>query len=130
MLNGRTLAGATLRLEPYAAEVWRRPLLCVAAGLLGGGAVNAAVGLSAPWTVIAMTAMGLGLLPRWSCHTVQRCCRVAFLGAAVVCLHLGWLGLELPPEHVSRKLSERPERWNVEGVVDRAVESLGDRQRV
>lgn len=130
MLNGRTLAGAALRLEPYAAEVWRRPLLCVACGLLGGGAINAAVGLSAPWPVIAMTAMGLGLLPRWPCQTVQRCCRVAFLGAAIVCLHLGWLGLELPPEHVSHKLPERPERWDVEGVVDRGVESLGDRQRV
>ncbi|MDE0208125.1 MAG: DNA internalization-related competence protein ComEC/Rec2 [Candidatus Tectomicrobia bacterium] len=130
MLSDRTLAGAVSRLEPYAVKVWRRPLLCVAAGLLGGGAVNAAVGLTAPWLLVAMAAMGLGLLPRWSCQTLQWCCRVAFLGAAIVYLHLGWLGLELPPEHVSNKLPERPERWHVEGVVDRAVESLGDRQRV
>ena len=130
MLNRRTLAGVTQGLEPYAAEVWRRPLLSVAAGLLGGSAVNATIGLPIPWLFIVVPAMGLGLLPRWSCPAVQRCCRVAFLCAVLVFLHLGWQSLELPPEHVSHKLPERPERWHLEGVVDRAVESRGDRQRV
>ena len=130
MLNRRTLAVVTQGLEPYAAEVWRRPLLSVAAGLLGGSAVNAMIGLPTPWLFIVMPAMGLGLLPRWSCSAVQRCCRVAFLGAVLVFLHLGWQSLELPPEHVSHKLPERPEHWHLEGVVDRAVESLRDRQRV
>ena len=130
MLNRWTPAHLTQALESYAARVWRRPLLCVAAGLSGGSAVHAAIGLPTPWLIIAMAAMGLGLLPRWSCPATQRCCRVAFLGAALVFLHLGWLGMALPTEHVSHKLPERPERWHLEGVVDRAVESRGDRQRV
>ena len=130
MLNRRTLAGVTRDLERHAARVWRRPLLCLAAGLLGGSAINAAVNLPAPWLIFPMAAMGLVLLPHWSCFAAQRCCRVAFLGLAFVFLHLGWLGLELPPEHVAHRLPERPERWHVEGVVDRAVESRGDRQSV
>ena len=130
MLNGPTFAGVTLDLERLAIQVWKRPLLCVASGLLGASAVHAAVSLPTPWLVSAMTVMGLALLPRWPCSIAQRCCRVAFLGAAAVFVHLGWLGLELPPEHVSHRLPERPERWHVEGVVDRAVESRGDRQRV
>ena len=130
MLNHWTLAGVAQRLEPYAARVWRRPLLCLASGLLGGSALNAAVSLPAPRLITALAAMGLSLLPRWSCHALQLCCRAALLGAALVFLHIGWLGLELPPEHVSHKLPERPERWHVEGVVDRPVESRGDRQLV
>ena len=130
MLNSRMLPAATQRLEPLADQVWRRPLLCFASGLLGGSAFNAAVNLSARWFVIAMAVMGLGLLPRWSFVAAQRCSRMAFLGAALVVLHLGWMGLELPPEHVAHILPERPERWHVEGVVDRAVESRGDRQLV
>lgn len=74
--------------------------------------------------------MGLALLPRWPWDNVQRCCRAAVFGAAIVALHLAWLGMELPPQHVANLLPERPERWHVEGVVDRPVESLGDRQRV
>ena len=130
MLNRRTLASVTLHLERHATRVWRRPLLCLAAGLLGGSVINTAVSLSTPWLIIAMAAMGLGLLPRWPCCAAQRCCRVAFFGAAFVFLHLGWLGWELPPDHVAHRLPERPERWNVEGIVDRAVESRGDRQRL
>lgn len=130
MLNRWTLACAVQRLEPYAARMWRRPLLCLASGLLGGSALNSAVNLPAPWLIVAMMAIGLGLLPKWPCLNAQRCCRVAFLGMAFVYLHLAWLGLELPLEHVSHKLPERPQRWDVEGVVDRPVESRGDRQLV
>ena len=130
MLNRRTLTAAAQRLEGCAARVWERPLLCLAAGLLGGSAVNAAVGLPTPLVVGVLAAMGLGLLPRWPRVDAQRCCRVAFLGLVLTFLHLGWYGLPLPPEHVSHKLSDRPERWHVEGVVDRAVESRVDRQFV
>ena len=118
------------RLEGYAARAWERPLLCLAAGLLGGSATHATLHLPAPLIVGALATLGLALLPRWPCVTAQRCCRVAFLGLLLTSLHLGWHGLPLPPEHVSHKLSDRPERWHVEGVVDRAVESRGDRQRV
>ena len=130
MLNRRTLTGVTLHLECHATRLSRRPLLCLAAGLLGGSAINAALSLPAPWLITPMAAMGLALLPRWTRHALQRCCRVAFLGAAFVLLQLGWLGWGLPPDHVAHRLPERPERWNVEGLVDRAVESRGDRQRV
>ena len=130
MLNCRTPAGVTLHLEHHATRLWRRPLVCLAAGLLGASALEAAVSLPAAWLIIPMAAMGLALLPRWTCRSAQRCCRVAFLGAAFVFLHLGWLGWELPPDHVAHTLPERPERWHVEGVVDRAVEFRGDRQSV
>ena len=130
MLNRPRLAGVTRHLERHATRVSKRPLLCLAAGLLGGSAINAAVSLPAPLVIIPMAAMGLAFLPRRNCRAVQQCCRVTFLGAAFVFLHLGWLGWELPPDHVAHRLPERPERWNVEGVVDRAVEPRGDRQRV
>ena len=118
------------RLECYAARVRERPLLCLAAGLLGGSAINAAVRPPAYLLLVVLVAMGLALLPRWPRVDVQRCCRVAFLGLALTFLHLGWQGLPLPPEHVSHKLPDRPERWHVEGVVDRAVVPRGDRQYV
>ena len=118
------------RLEGYAADVQERPLLCVAAGLLGGSAANAALRLPAPLVVGMLAAVGLALVPRWPCVAAQQCCRMAFLGLVLTFLHLGWLGLPLPPEHVSHKLSERPERWHVEGVVDRAVVPRDDRQLV
>ena len=121
---------AMQRLESCAARVREWPLLCVAAGLLGGSAVNAMVALPVPWLIGLLSAIGPGLLLRWPCSAAQQCCRLAFLGLALTFLHLGWQGLPLPPEHVSYKLSERPERWHVEGVVDRAVESRGDRQFV
>ena len=124
------VAAAVQRLEGCAARVRERPLLCLAAGLLGGSAVNAVIRLPAPLVVGVLAAMGLGLLPRWPCATTRRCCRIAFLGLLLTSLHLGWQGLPLPPEHVSYKLSERPERWHVEGVVDRAVVPSGDRQFV
>lgn len=130
MLNRRTVAAALQGLEACAVRAWERPLLCLAAGLLGGSAVNAAVGLPTPLVVGVLAAMGLGLLPRWPLVDAQRCCRVAFLGLALTFLHLGWQGLPLPLEHVSHKLSDRPERWHVEGVVDRAVVPRGDRQYV
>ena len=118
------------RLEGYAARAWERPLLCLAAGLLGGSAVNAVIRLPAPLLVVLLAVTGLGLVPRWPWVDAQRCCRAAFLGLTLTFLHLGWQGLPLPPEHVSHKLSERPERWHVEGVVDRAVVPRGDRQFV
>ena len=130
MLNRRAAAAAMQRLESHAARVWERPLLCLAAGLLGGSAVNAAVHPPAYLLLVVLMVMGLALLPRWPRVDVQRCCRAAFLGLVLTCLHLGWYGLPLPPEHVSHKLSDHPERWHVEGVVDRAVESRGDRQYV
>ena len=130
MLSRQTLAGALQYLEGHAARLWERPLLCLAAGLLGGSAVNAAVRLPAPLVVGVLAAMGLGLLPRWPCVAMRRCCRAAFLGLLLTCLHLGWQGLPLPPDHVSHKLPARPERWHVEGIVDRAVESRRDRQLV
>lgn len=130
MLNRRTLAAAAQRLEGHAARVRERPLLCLAAGLLGGSAVNAVVRPPAYLLLVVLVAMGLALLPRWPRVDVQRCCRVAFLGLVVTFLQLGWQGLPLPPEHVSHKLPDRPERWHVEGVVDRAVAPRGDRQYV
>ena len=130
MLNRRTAAAALQRLEDCAARAWERPLLCLAAGLLGGSAVNAVVRLPIPWVVGVLAALGLGLVPRWPCVAAQRCCRVAFLGLLLTSLHLGWQSLPLPPEHVSHQLSERPERWHVEGLVDRAVMPRGDRQLV
>ena len=130
MLNRRAVAAALQRLEGFAARVWKRPMLCLAAGLLGGSAANAMIRLSVPWVVGVLAALGLGLLPRWSCVAAQRCCRAAFLGLALTFLHLGWQGLPLPPEHVAHQLPERPERWHVEGVVDRAVVPRGDRQYV
>ena len=129
MLNRRA-AAAMQRLEGYAARLWERPLLCLAAGLLGGSAVNAAVHPPAYLLLVVLMVMGLALLPRWPRVDVQRCCRAAFLGLVLTCLHLGWYGLPLPPEHVSHKLSGHPERWHVEGVVDRAVVPRGDRQYV
>ena len=130
MLNRRLMPAAVQRLEACAARAWARPLLCLAAGLLGGSAVNAVIRLPIPWVVGALAAMGLGLVPRWPCVAAQRCCRAAFLGLLLTSLHLAWQGLPLPPEHVSHQLSERPERWHVEGVVDRAVVPRGDRQLV
>ena len=130
MLSRRAAATAMQRLEGYAARAWERPLLCLAAGLLGGSAVNAVIRLPAPLLVAILAVMGLGLAPRWPWVDAQRCCRAAFLGLTLTFLHLGWQGLPLPPEHVSHKLSERPERWHVEGVVDRAVVPRGDRQLV
>ena len=118
------------RLEGHAARLWERPLLCLAAGLLGGSAINAAVRPPAYLLLAALAAMGLALLPRWPRVDVRRCCRVAFLGLALTFLHLGWQGLPLPAEHVSHQLPARPERWHVEGVVDRAVVPRGDRQYV
>ena len=118
------------RLEGYATRLWERPLLCLAAGLLGGSAVNAVIRLPAPLLVGLLAAMGLGLVPRWPCVAAQRCCRAAFLGLLLTSLHLAWQGLPLPPEHVSHELSDRPERWHVEGIVDRAVVPRGDRQLV
>ena len=117
-------------LEVYAARVRERPLLCVAAGLLGGSAANAALRLPTPLIVGVLVAVGLVLVPRWPCVAAQQCCRLAFLGLLLTFLQLGWQGLALPPDHVSHKLSERPERWHVEGVVDRAVVARGDRQYV
>ena len=130
MLSRRAVAAAVQRLEGCAAGVRERPLLCVAAGLLGGSALNATIGLPVPWLAGLLSAIGLGLLPRWPCADAQRCCRLAFLGLALTFLHLGWLGLPLSPDHVSHKLPDRPERRHVEGVIDRAVESRGDRQLV
>ena len=130
MPDRRTVAAAMQRLEACAARVWERPLLCLAAGLLGGSAVNAVTRLPVPLVVGVLAAVGLGLLPRWPCVATRRCCRVAFLGLLLTSLHLGWQGLPSPPEHVSHKLSERPERWHVEGTVDRAVVPRGDRQLV
>ena len=130
MLNRRALAAATQRLGSHAARVRERPLLCLAAGLLGGSAIHAAVRPPAYLLLVVLVAMGLALLPRWPRADVQRCCRVAFLGLVLTFLHLGWQGLPLPPEHVSHKLPDRPERWHVEGVVDRAVVPRGDRQYV
>lgn len=130
MLNRRTLAAATQRLGSHAARVQERPLLCLAAGVLGGSAMNAAVRPPAYLLLVVLVAMGLALLPRWPRVDVQRCCRIAFLGLVLTFLHLGRQGLPLPLEHVSHKLPDRPERWHVEGVVDRAVESRGDRQYV
>ena len=124
------VAVAVQRLEDCAARVWERPLLCLAAGLLGGSAVNAVIRLPAPLVVGVLAAVGLGLLPRWPCVAAQRCCWAAFLGSLLTFLQLGWQGLPLPPEHVSHELSERPERWHVEGVVNRAVVPRGDRQFV
>ena len=130
MLNRRALAAATQRLGSHAARVRERPLLCLAVGLLGGSAFNAAVRPPAYLLLVVLVAMALALLPRWPRVDVQRCCRVAFLGLVVTFLHLGWQGLPLPPEHLSHKLPDRPERWHVEGVVDRAVVPRGDRQYV
>ena len=124
------VAAAMQRLEGCAARVWERPLLCLAAGLLGGSAVNVVIRLPAPLVGGVLAAMGLGLLPRWPCVAAQRCCRVAFLGLTLTFLHLAWQGLPLPPDHVSNKLSERPERWHVEGIIDRPVVPHGDRQHV
>ena len=111
------VAAAMQRLEGCAARVWERPLLCLAAGLLGGSAANAVAHFPAPLVVGVLAAAGLGLLPRWPCIATRRCCWVAFLGLLLTSLHLGWQGLPLPPEHVSHELSDRPERWHVEGVV-------------
>ena len=130
MLSRRAAAAAIQRLEGYAARAWERPLLCLAAGLLGSSAVNAVIRLPDPLLVVLLAVTGLALVPRWPWVDAQRCCRVAFLGLTLTFLHLGWQGLPLPPEHVSHKLAERPERWHVEGVVDRAVVPRGDRQFV
>ncbi len=118
MLSRRTVAAAMQRLEDCAARVWERPLLCLAAGLLGGSAANAVAHFPAPLVVGVLAAVGLGLLPRWPCVATRRCCRVAFLGLLLTSLHLGWQGLPLPPEldfvqneGVFRDTAARIVRW-------------------
>ena len=126
MLNRRTLAGALQCLEGHAARLWERPLLCLAAGAAGrqrrqrGGSSSRAVGRR------RAGGDGVGPAARWSCAAMRRCCRAAFLGLLLTCLHLGWQGLPLPPEHVSYRLPAPPRtlarrRASLTGPWNRAV---------
>lgn len=107
-----------------------RPLWCVTAGLLLGSLLGTAVDLPLVPLGGVLVLTGLSLLPRWPVPQVQRCCRLGLVGLALTSGQLAWHLHALPAHHIARVVPSLPRYVTVEGSLERAVVSRGDRQHV
>lgn len=118
------------RLASVRSFLLTHPLVCISAGLFAGSLLSTWVKLS-PWLIGSIMLAAMSLAARWPWHDVRRCSRLFLIGLLCTHLHGLWQQRALPFDHIARVVATHPKRQvTVEGRLYRAVENLGDRQRV
>lgn len=119
-----------LALDRQAIEPHHRPLFVLLTGLISGVLLDTQTTLSP--TLIALLLLTVaGVCWPWPYRHLQGCCRLLLAGILLTHLALMWQQRALPTHHIAHHLPNLTrQRIRIEGVIDRPVDTRGDRQYV
>lgn len=119
-----------LALDRLAMGLHRQPLFVLLTGLIGGVLIGTTTALS-PALIALILFAAAGVWWPWPYRHLQGCCRLLLAGIVLTHLALTYQQRALPLNHIAHHLPNLArQRIQIEGVIDRPVDTRRDRQYV